>query len=306
MILFVSGRCDIPAFYSEWLFHRIQAGFVDVRNPFNPHQISRIPLEERNVDAMLFCTKNPLPLLPHLQEIPFPSLFHITLTPYHADIEPYVPNKKTIMQAIKQLSATVGKEQVVLRYDPILLSQRYTIAYHEKAFTAMLEQLHNDISLVILSFVDLYKNTRKNQFLMQMEELKESDMRELGKRLGAIAKRFAVPIQTCGEEIDLHMYGIERGACISKEIMERLLHRPYEIPKGKTVRNCNCLPFVDIGDYNACAHLCKYCYANYQEDEVRRRMNLHDPTSSVLLGHIEDEDIITIREEKSHRQISFF
>ena len=78
MILFVSGRCDIPAFYSEWFFHRLEAGFVDVRNPYNEHQISRIRLSDDVVDCILFCTKDPRPMLPRLKEIPFPYLFHVT------------------------------------------------------------------------------------------------------------------------------------------------------------------------------------------------------------------------------------
>ena len=94
MILFVSGRCDIPAFYSEWFFHRLEAGFVDVRNPYNEHQISRIRLSDDVVDCILFCTKDPRPMLPRLKEIPFPYLFHVTLTGYHSDIEPGVRDRK--------------------------------------------------------------------------------------------------------------------------------------------------------------------------------------------------------------------
>lgn len=303
MIIFVSGRCDIPAFYSEWFFKRLQEGFVDVRNPFNPHQISRIPLNEQNVDAFLFCTKNPTPLLQHLDAITIPSLFHITLTSYHEDIEPHVPDKKMIIQAIKELSKQVGKERVVLRYDPILLSDRYTCEYHRKAFASLLEQLQDAISLVIISFVDLYKNTKANYQSMHLKEMDEQDMREIGKVLGEIATQYHMPIQTCAEVIDLSDVGIQQGACVSKEIMEGLLQRPYEPSKGKTPRTCKCLPFVDIGDYNACAHLCKYCYANYNEKEVRARMLRHDPNSSVLLGHITEEDKITIRKEKGYQQL---
>ena len=87
MILFVSGRCDIPAFYSEWFFNRMNEGFVDVRNPYNEHQISRIILDGNYIDCILFCTKNPIPMLDRLDEIRFPYLFHVTLTGYHRDIE---------------------------------------------------------------------------------------------------------------------------------------------------------------------------------------------------------------------------
>ena len=61
MILNVSGRTDIIAFYEKWFMNRLNAGFVDVRNPFNPNLVSRINFSD--VDLILFCTKNPIPIL---------------------------------------------------------------------------------------------------------------------------------------------------------------------------------------------------------------------------------------------------
>ena len=101
MILFVSGRCDIPAFYTPWFFHRLKEGYVDVRNPYDPHQISRIFLDEKNIDAT-YLYQNRLPMLSRLDEIPFPFLFHITLTAYHKDIERHVPDKTKIIEGIKK------------------------------------------------------------------------------------------------------------------------------------------------------------------------------------------------------------
>ena len=67
MILMVSGRCDVVAFYTDWFMNRLKAGFVDVRNPFNPKLVSRINFE--NVDAIMFCTKNPIPIVDRIKEI---------------------------------------------------------------------------------------------------------------------------------------------------------------------------------------------------------------------------------------------
>ncbi len=306
MILFASGRCDIAAYYSDWFFQRIQAGFVDVRNPYNPHQISRIPLTDANVDAILFCTKNPLPMLSRLHEIPFPYLFHVTLTPYHQDVEPNVFDKQQICAGIKHLAKQIGKERVVLRYDPILLTHRYDLDYHIRAFTKLVNTLHDSCDRVIISFVDLYKNTKANQQKIGMRSLSQADMIAIGKSFGLIGKKYHLPIQTCAEPIDLSSYGIQNDACISKTMMERLLHHPYDPPQGKGIRNCACLPTVDIGDYNACAHLCRYCYANYDEIQVKERMKMHDPHSSILLGHLSEDDQITIRKEKDHKQMPLF
>ena len=302
MILFVSGRCDIPAYFSSWFFHRLQEGFVDVRNPYDAHQISRIILDQANIDAIIFCTKNPIPMLHRLSEISFPYIFHITLTPYHQDIEPHVLHKKEIIQAIQQLSKMIGKQRVIVRYDPILLNYKYTIAYHEKAFEKVCQQLSLYVDCIIISFVDMYKNTLENMKRMHLQPLGSEEMIEVGKRLGAIGKRYGIRIQTCAEVCDLSAYGIEQGLCIDKKAMEELVG--YALPNKKGVRpQCQCMETVDIGDYNCCFHGCLYCYANYDAKQVAHRIKLHDPKSSVLLGHITEKDNIVVRKDKSYRQI---
>ena len=159
MIIYVSGRCDIVAFYTPWFLKRIQEGFFDVRNPFNPKLISRISLS--NIDAFIFCTKNPHPILPYLKEIPKPILFHVTLTGYHQDVEKNVKDKKQIIQDIIQLSNLLGKDRVVVRYDPIFLSDVYTINYHIRAFQKICKLLEGKVEKIIISFLDEYRNVKK-------------------------------------------------------------------------------------------------------------------------------------------------
>ena len=151
MILNVSGRTDIVAFYTEWFMNRYREGFVDVRNPVYPKMVSRIYFED--VDAILFCTKNPLPIIKYIKEIKKPILFHVTLTPYKKEIEPHVPAKGKVIEAIKQLSQVLGKDYVVVRYDPILVSEKYSIAYHKKAFQHLCALLNGSVSKIIVSFL---------------------------------------------------------------------------------------------------------------------------------------------------------
>ena len=73
MILSVSNRTDIVAFYSEWFMNRYNSGYVDVRNPFNPKLVNRIYFD--NVDLIVFCTKNPLPILDKIKFIDKKILF---------------------------------------------------------------------------------------------------------------------------------------------------------------------------------------------------------------------------------------
>lgn len=111
MLLFVSGRTDIPAFYSEWFFNRVKAGFLDVRNPFNNSAVSRYKLTPELVDCLVFCTKNPAPMLTRLSEIQnFGKYFFVTITPYGRDIEPNVPEKSEVIKSFQELSKQLGKK----------------------------------------------------------------------------------------------------------------------------------------------------------------------------------------------------
>lgn len=305
MILMVSGRCDIPAFYSKWFYRRLKEGYVDVRNPYNEHQISRIKLDKETIDCIGFCTKNPIPMMDRLAEIdPIPFYFQITLTPYHDDYERLSNTKGEIMEAIKKLSKLLGKQRVHVRYDPILLNNRYTMEYHEQAFEKLCKELQGMVNRVIISFVDIYKNTQKHMKELNLEALNEDKMRLLGAKLGGIGKKYGMQLQTCGEHINLTDYGITSEPCFSENILAEVIGFPIEFPKGKSVReNCTCLPTVDIGDYNCCPHLCKYCYANYDEVRIQHNLKRHDPLSSVLLGHIDAMDKITIREDKKKIQL---
>lgn len=308
MILFASGRCDIPAFYSEWFFNRMKEGFVDVRNPFNEHQISRIPLNAYDVDMVAFCTKNPLPMLPRLAEMKdIPYVFHITITPYHHDIESHVVDKKQVIEAVKKLVKEIGSTRVFVRYDPILFTPKYTVAYHATAFERLCQELYGYVDQYIISYVDEYKNTKANMAKMKLLPMQDIWVRESAKAIGVIAQANKVHVQTCAEAYNLQEYGIYNEPCFSNESMSKLLGRPYQGTPGASVRKeCSCLPTVDIGDYNCCAHGCGYCYANYDEQQVLQRMKLHDPTSSVLIGHLDEQDLIKERKEKSHRQLNLF
>lgn len=305
MIVFVSGRCDIPAFFSNWFFHRLQEGFVDVRNPYNKHQISRIILQDEYIDCILFCTKNPIPMLDRLDEIRLPYLFHITLTPYHSDIEKHVGNKKDILEAIQILSMKIGKKRVVVRYDPILLTPVYTIGYHIQAFERLCCSIQGAVETVIISFVDMYKNTKHNVEKMKLIKVREGDIRQLAKEFGRIAQEQGILLQTCAEDIDLTQYHIRKGLCIDQGEIESIVG--HQIEKGKGVRGaCACMESVDIGDYNCCMHKCLYCYANYDEAQIAKNDEMHDVNSSVLIGRISDEDTIHVRGKKRVKQMKLF
>ncbi len=292
MILNVSGRTDIVAFYSKWFMNRYKEGFVDVRNPFYPENVSRIYFED--VDAIIFCTKNPIPILKYLKEIDKPILFHITLTPYKTDIEPSVPPKGRIVEAIKQISKIIGIDNVYIRYDPILLNDKYTIKYHINSFNNMCTLLDGYVKNIIVSFIDDYKNVRKNNSILKIKELNKNDYEQIGSNFYLSASKHNMTIRTCAEENRLLEYGFIKDECLSQELAFKITGKNFKKWKARKGL-CNCVEMVDIGVYNSCKHFCKYCYANYDEKIVNINFVSHDPNSSLLIGKLKQSDIIKRR-----------
>ena len=294
MILNVSGRTDVVAFYTEWFMNRYREGFVDVRNPFNPNLVSRIKFE--NVDAILFCTKNPIPILKYINEIDKPILFHVTLTAYKNDIEPNVPSKDKIIKAIKELSNLIGKDKIVIRYDPIFINDKYNIEYHTRAFERLCGLLEGYVDKILISFIDEYKNVRKNESILNYRKFTENDYKIIGETFSKSAKNHGLIVHTCFEDRNLSEYGFTKGECLSREMAYKLTGKIYkEEWKARKERKCHCVKMVDIGVYNSCKHFCKYCYANYDEKEVNKNYKLHNSKSSLLVGELKSTDIIKER-----------
>ena len=293
MVLMVSGRTDIVAFYSEWFMNRYREGFVDVRNPFNPKMVNRISFDD--VDLIMFCSKNPLPIIPFLKEIKKPIIFHITLTGYNKDIEPGVIDKKKVIEGIKKISDILGKENVVVRYDPIFLSNKYNLEYHKKVFDKMCKLLNGYIERIIVSFMDEGKNAKNNRNILNYRDFSNEDYKVIGESFSKSAKENGMVVQTCFEDINLVEYGFVKGECLSHELAYKLTGKSYPNWKARKEQKCNCVQMVDIGVYNSCKHFCKYCYANFDEKKVLSNYKNYNPSSSLLIGKLDDDDVIKQR-----------
>lgn len=290
MIISASRRTDLPAFYSAWLLRRLQEGYCLVQNPLNPKQVSRVSLSPRDVDAIVFWTKNPAQILSALSKFAaYPYYFQFTLTPYGRDIEPGLPAKQDLVKTFQALSRQIGRERVVWRYDPILLTTEWNVERHARVFEEMLAELAPYTDTCVLSFVDLYRKTERNTRSLGLLPLTWDVMREIAARFATIAVGTGVRLQSCAEDLALEDFGIEHGACIDKARLERIIGRRIldtrSARKDPTQRStCRCLASVDIGAYNTCRHLCKYCYANFSPAEVAAHAGLHDPDAPLLIG----------------------
>ncbi|MBQ4603385.1 MAG: DUF1848 domain-containing protein [Clostridia bacterium] len=311
MIISASRRTDIPTYYSEWFFNRIKEGYVYVRNPMNVHQISRISLSPEVIDGIVFWTKNPIPMMSHLDKLKdYAYYFQFTVNSYGKDIESNVPNKNDIViPAFRELSKKIGAEKVIWRYDPIMLTEKYTIDYHVNYFNEIAKRLSGYTNKCVISFVDLYRNTQSHLKELRMLPLGDNEMYELAERLVEIAHKNNLIVESCAEKINLEQFGIQHGHCIDCELFEKILNCKMNLSKDKNQRpECGCMESIDIGAYNTCKNGCRYCYANFSEKTVIKNTGIHNPQSPLIFGNVMPDDKITERKMISLKdsQISLF
>ena len=309
MIVNISGRTDIPAWYTTWLINRFKEKFVYVRNPYNEHQISCYKLLPELVDCILFCSKNPAPLLPYIDKLnDFHIYFHVTITPYGADAEPKVPEYTFAAQSLKSLSKIIGRKNVVWCYDPIFIFKQYDVDFHIRHFAEIAEILCGSVDICVISFLDKYEKVKRNFPLAMPPNSKE--ITALAKQFSKIASHYNIRLQTCAEMADLSEFGIFRTPCLTPQILSRITGK-NTICSGsaKNLReNCGCLAWRDIGAYDTCPHGCRYCYANNNLAAAVQNYRQHDPASPILCSKITDEDKITLSPQQTFlsSQLSLF
>lgn len=298
MILSVSRRTDIPSYYSEWFLNRIKAGFLYVRNPMNPRQVSKINISPELVDCIVFWTKNPEPMLARLAELTaYNYYFQFTLTGYGQDIERGIPHKKERMLPIfQELSRRIGRERVIWRYDPILFTDKYTAEYHIQAFAQIAHGLSGYTDKCVISFVDRYAKNSKAMAALKVQEKSEAELKEFARAISQIARENGLEIASCAEHIDLSDCGITRNSCIDRELMERLIGCKLKASKDKNQRlECGCVESIEVGTYDTCLNGCVYCYANNSQAAIDKNRLMYDVNSPILCGRITKEDKITER-----------
>lgn len=295
MIVSVSRRTDIPAFYAPWFMERLREGFCRVPNPFNPNQVSRVSLLPADVDAFVFWTKDPRPLIPYLGEIEergIPFYFQFTLNDYPRAIEAKVPPLEERVGAFLSLARRLGKRRMVWRYDPILVTPKTSHAYHLEAFGRLGTLLRGSTERVVISLADRYRKTERRlgslgDPLLQAEWEIENDPRtlELLSGMGRLAALNGMEIFTCAEQRDYSAQGVRPGACIDPSLLGSL---GVEVPSKKDPgqrKECLCAVSRDIGAPDTCLHGCLYCYATKSDEAAAQRHAAHSPHSPSLEGN---------------------
>ena len=293
IIISASRSTDIPAFYADWFFHRLKVGYSAWTNPFNG---VKSYVSYQNARFFVFWSKNPKPLLKHLDELKKINCYiQFTLNDYVTEgLEQKVPSVEDRIQTFKHLVEELGKGRVIWRFDPLILTDKISIDDLMRKIENIGDQLKGYTEKLVFSFADiaLYRKVKSNleKNNINYQEWTESQMVEFAQRLSELNKKWNFQLTTCGEKIDIEKYGILHNKCIDDDLMIRFakndkvlmdylgvkivnsLFEGEKIIKKKDNRDkgqrafCGCIVSKDIGEYNTCPHLCEYCYANTSKE----------------------------------------
>ncbi len=293
VIISASRRTDIPAFYSQWFMNRVRAGYCLVPNPFNRTQITRVSLEPADVDVIVFWTRNPRPLLPHLSELNdrgYRYYFLCTLMANPRQIDPGSPPVEAAIENFRSLSDRIGPERVIWRYDPIFLSTITDPDFHVRAYRHIADELKGCTTRSVVSVTHMYRKIQRRitELAEQGIELLPHDEKALSpllESLADIASMSGMEIRSCAEELNLQQHGIRPGKCVDDELISRVFGLNLEVKRDSCQRkNCRCVVSKDIGMYDSCLFGCIYCYATMSFERARANHQMHDPEGPSILG----------------------
>ncbi len=246
IIISASRSTDIPAFYAKWFFNRLAKGYCTWYNPFNQKKMY-ISFEKCRV--VVFWTKNPAPIIPYLQELDKRGIhyyFQVTLNDYVKEgFEPNVPSIEERVDTFKQLSNMIGKEKMIWRFDPLIITPSIGPRELLKRIWRIGNLLKGYTDKLVFSFVDVkaYRKVQNNLVKESMEFTKEdvenaeanqAQRMEIVEGLKRIREAWSkegwnIEMATCAEDIDLKAYGIQSNRCIDGELMKKIFSDDEEL-----------------------------------------------------------------------------
>lgn len=299
VIVSASRETDLPRFYADWFVERLREGWCEWKNPFNG-EMRKVSFDKTRM--IVFWSKNPKPMLERLDEMESLGFrqyyFQFTLNDYDVErLEPNVPAVAERIDTFKRLATKIGKERVIWRFDPLLLSDKISVDVLLKRIDNIGQQLKGCTDKLVFSFIDIgsYRKVQNNLVGFGVREFAADEQVQFAKGLADLNKEFGFELATCGELVDLSEYGIKHNKCVDDELMMRLFNddaklmefigAEYDMFNGWQIRKskkdkgqrkaCGCIVSKDIGAYNTCPHLCRYCYANSSDALVKKNFFRH-------------------------------
>lgn len=229
IIVSASRSTDIPAFYADWFFHRLKVGYSAWTNPFNG---LKSYVTYQNTRFIVFWSKNPLPLLNHLdylEERNIGCYIQYTLNDYEKEkLEQGVPALQQRIDTFKRLVDKLGKGRVVWRFDPLILTDDISIDTLLAKIEYIGDQLKGYTDKLVFSYADIlsYRKVKANleKSNIPYQEWTEAQMLDFAKKLSALNRRWGYTLATCGEKVDLQQFGIERNHCVDDALIIRFAY----------------------------------------------------------------------------------
>jgi hypothetical protein len=279
------------------MLNRLRGGYCTVANPFNRNQVTWISLKPEDVDAIVFWTRNPRPLMPYLDELDsqgYRYYFQFTILGYPRDIDPKSPAAAAAVEAFCELAERLGPQRVIWRYDPIVFTGITPPAFHEENFRGLAESLRGHTHRVVVSIVDMYRKIEKRMKMLEgtpaaVSPCDAGNFGPLMRRLAEVAGEDSMEIVSCAEEVDLRPFGILPGKCVDDRVIAEAFGIDAPATKDPAQRKaCGCVVSRDVGMYESCLFGCNYCYATKSFDQAKANfLDSHDPKSPSLLGWYE-------------------
>jgi hypothetical protein len=297
VIISASRYTDIPAFYTTWFMNRVRAGHCMAPNPSNEAQGPWISLAPRDVDVIVFWTRNARPMMRHLEELDkrgYLYYFQYTLLANPRRIDPRSPPVEEALETFRDLAARIGPQRVIWRYDPIVLSKnkRTDVQFHRQTFERIARALTGSTRRCVVSIVDdcPQAHERLRELAAEGYELVGHDgaappqLDELMPALVRLAGDCGMEIRSCSERIDLRPYGVAPGKCIDDEHIAEVFGIEVAATKDtfEDREVCGCVTSRDIGMPDTCLHGCQYCYASRCHEQNRVNFEHHDPDAPSL------------------------
>jgi len=309
-IISASRRTDIPAFFADWFMERIREGHFLRVNPFNNRQVKRISLAPQEVDAFVFWSKNPRPLMEKLDELDargFRYYFQFTLNPYGAPFEAHLPPLAERLLTFRELAGRIGAERVIWRYDPIIISSATPLDFHRQRFAEIACALKGATRRVMFSYLDFYPKARPRLQEIEQQGVTFSDL--AGDEFGSERSRLLAAMLLAAGDNGMELYscceaenpaqpGTGQGRCIDGRLIEKLFGCNVSFRKDRHQRKeCGCAEAIDMGAYNSCAFQCVYCYANASPARIAANLKRHSASSAALI-----ENCFAVQEE-AHKKV---
>lgn len=230
ILVSVSRSTDIPAFYADWFFYRLdKAGYSAWTNPFNG---VKNYVSYKDTRFLVFWSKNPKPLLqylPILERRGIKCYIQYSLNDYEVEgLEKNVPSLNQRIDTFKQFVNVLGKGHVIWRFDPLVLTDKINIDTLLEKIENIGNQLLGYTEKLVFSFADIlsYRKVQSNlqKANVNYVDWQEVQMRELAQRLSVLNQKWNYELATCGEKIDLTEFGVKKNHCIDDKLIIKLAY----------------------------------------------------------------------------------